>query len=112
MWNDEHNFDPSPPPFLPKREPGIHLPPGEYWKEIDFFLFITCSPDQLSKIAEFTNAYESSNIIKRYQTSDGAWDTTTAEEIEKFIGMLLYTSVVRVSEFDKMYSKQSLYNSL
>ncbi len=92
----------------------MHLPPGDvFTSEIDFFrLFYT--PQQVDQIAQFTNTYADVHIdgIKRYQNGDGRWTPATGEEIYKFLGLLVYSSLVRVTDFDRMYSRKTLFNGM
>ena len=112
MWDVEDTYDPECPPFRPHRPAGLHLPSG-LENEADFVrLFLT--PSQIEKIVNFTNQYADANIsnFTSYQNKDKKWTPTTSAEMYKFFGLLIYTSVVHVGNFRKMWSRASLLNGM
>ena len=84
---------------------------GTMTRAIDFFklLFTT-----MAQICVHTNAYGWKVICDKswYGDKHGAWVETTAEELEKVIGLLIYFSLVKVSTFHRYWSTKTLYHGL
>lgn len=105
------------PPFTPQRQPGLHLNipirRGTMTKAIDFFmLFFTM--ELFNDICRHTNTYGWIHVGSKsyYGDKDGAWIETCPEELQKFIALLLYFGLVRVSSFSRYWSTKTLYHGL
>ena len=116
-WTDEDSAGGDPPTFTPVRPAGIHLP-GDFiitkdHEELDFFqLFF--SQQVLERIANATNEYAWRHIVDTPAYGDrfGAWEETTAEEIRKVLGQILYMSIVRLPKVEDYYRITPLFHGL
>jgi len=107
------------PPFTPNRLPGIHFGRphlrNTMTTALEFFhLYFT--PEMISNICSHTNSYANEHIIaganQSYTKSDGSWQYTTPDEINRLIALLIYKGFVKVSYIEKYWSTKSLYNGL
>ena len=112
----------TPPPFTPRREPGVHLEGpnlrNTMVKALDFFqLYFTA--ELVGDIVRHTNTYayiklgEENSQHTTYGESDGSWRDTTPEEILRLIALLIYFGLVKVvGDADKYWSTATLYHGL
>ncbi len=109
------------PPFAPRRPLGVHFEGptlrGGMTTELDFFrLFFT--RQIIGAIVAHTNSYAHLNVGTRgyhrgYVNRDGSWNETSVEEMEKFVALLIYFSLVEVSsDTAKYWSTKSIYHGL
>ena len=107
------------PPFTPNRPTGIHFGRphlrNTMTTALEFFhLYFT--PDMISNICTHTNSYANEHIItgtnQSYTKSDGSWQYTTPDEINRLIALLIYMGIVKVSHTEKYWSIKSLYSGL
>ena len=49
---------------------------------------------------------------RKYAKADGSWMETNAEEVRRFIALLLYIGLVNVPTHDRYLSIKSLYHGL
>lgn len=107
------------PPFTPNRPTGIHFGRphlrNTMTTALEFFhLYFT--PDMISNICTHTNSYAYEHIItganQSYTKSDGSWQDTTPDEINRMIALLIYMGIVKIGCADKYWSIKSLYNGL
>lgn len=101
--------------FVPRRPAGPHFPPGfQPTCELDFFeLFF--SRAVMENFVQFSNDYAEEEIENKPSYKDkssGAWKPTDVEELKKFIGLLIYSGLVKTPSFDNFWSCKSLYNGL
>ena len=91
------------PPFVPGRDVGFQLS-GHHLRNtmtraIDFFdLFFT--DKMIGDIVSHTNSYAQEKVFSgegsSYTQSDGSWKDVTADEIKRFIALLIHFGVVHV----------------
>ena len=125
--NDEAPFlsygDDDVPNVLPQfdsRDVGFRFPGyltrGSLREAKDFFeLFLDDSI--LNSIVTHTNSYAQEKIFSgqgsSYTKSDGSWQDVTADEIRRFIALLIHFGVVHVrGDVQKNWSTKSLYHGL
>lgn len=83
---------------------------------LEFFqLFFTAQ--MVNNIVSHTNSYAWEHITdgthQAYASSDGSWEETTPQEINKLMALLIYFGLVRVSSHvDKYWSTKTLYHGL
>ena len=68
----------------------------------------------ISKIVDFSNEYASIHILHKqyYAAEDGSWREIVADEIRILIGLLLYMGLVPVKNYEKYWSRSSLFHVL
>ena len=95
--------------------PG-HYTRGSLTKAINFFdMFFT--DNMLSEIVSHTNSYAQEKIcfevVSSYTKSDGSWKDVTADEIKRFIALLIHFGVVHVQgDVQRNWSTKTLYHGL
>ena len=108
------------PPFVPGRDVGFQLR-GRHLRNtmtraIDFFdLFFT--DKMIGDIVRHTNSYAQEKVFSgegsSYTQSDGSWKDVTADEIKRFIALLIHFGVVHVrGDVQKNWSTKTLYHGL
>ena len=111
----------TPPPFTPRREPGVHLegpnPRNTNARALDFFqLYFT--NELVWDIVRDTNTYAYIKLgvlvcLTISPRSVFCWQETTPDEILKLIALLIYFGLVKfVGDADKYWSTASLYHGL
>lgn len=92
------------PAFTPSHQVGTHFGQcplhNNMTKAVDFVnLFITV--DMINTICRNTNSYANEHIFEgthqTYPKSDGSWEDVTPDEIKKFIALLIYFVLWRLS---------------
>ena len=80
-------------------------------RQIFFTLFLT--DDGISQIVEFSK-YTWMHILHKthYAEADGSWREIVPEDIRKLIGLLLYMGLVPVQNYEKYWSRASLFHGL
>ena len=81
-------------------------------KAVDFFN-VSFTNDVLENVAKHTNTYGHINIVKKrtkYSNSDGSWKETDADEMRKFIALLIYTGLVETPTNNRYWSTKTLYH--
>ena len=84
--------------------------------ELEFFrLFFTT--EMIKSVVAHTNSYAFMRLVAggfiTYTTGDGAWKTTTEDEINRLIAILIYFGLVRVdTAVEKYWSTKTLYHGL
>ena len=118
---DDQDDDESPiPPFSPQKTPGFQLP-GYYTRgslatAYSFFkLFFNNS--MINYLVNHSNSYALGKINdglgSSYSLTDGSWKDVTADEIRRFIALLIHFSVVHVRhDVQKNWSTKTLYHGL
>ncbi|XP_052076485.1 piggyBac transposable element-derived protein 4-like [Mytilus californianus] len=123
-WKDENTFDDSAPDprtkaFKPEKPPGFQF--ANFTRKqlqglkspADFFKLF-CTVELLTQICIATNNQArtliSAGMCTSY-TSDGAWELLTVNELLRFVGIVIYMSVVKLSTVDKYWSTDVLYKS-
>ncbi|VDH93637.1 Hypothetical predicted protein [Mytilus galloprovincialis] len=122
-WKDENsNDDGAPDPrtvqFKPNKKPGIQF--GRLSRHtlklltspVDFFkLFLTGM--LLTSLCLSTNQHAAYHIrngkFQSYAGPNGSWEVVTEQEMEKFIGILIYMSFMKLSSVDRYWSRDALY---
>ena len=110
--NDLPSFDSSDVGF---QLPG-HFIRGSLTKAINFFdLFF--DKQIVSEIVKHTNSYAQEKIflgqVSSYTQSDGSWKDVTADEIKRFIALLIHFGVVHVrGDVQRNWSTKTLYHGL
>ena len=110
--NDLPSFDSSNVGF---QLPG-HFIRGSLTKAINFFdLFF--DKQIVSEIVKHTNSYAQEKIflgqVSSYTQSDGSWKDVTADEIKRFIALLIHFGVVHVrGDVQRNWSTKTLYHGL
>ena len=95
--------------------PG-HYTRGSLTKAINFFdMFFT--DEIVSEIVAHTNSYAQEKIfyeqVSSYTQSDGSWKDVTADEIKRFIALLIHFGVVHVrGDVQRNWSTKTLYHGL
>ncbi|CAC5382073.1 unnamed protein product [Mytilus coruscus] len=107
---EQRQFKPEKPPgfqfanFTRKQLQGLKSP-------ADFFKLF-CTVELLTQICIATNNQArtliSAGLCTSY-TSDGAWELLTVNELLRFVGIVIYMSVVKLSTVDKYWSTDVLY---
>ena len=119
-YDDTDDGESPVPPFNPSGAPGFQLP-GHYTRgslttAYSFFkLFFNDS--MISSIVDHTNSYAQEKIFSglgsSYTLSDGSWQDVTADEIRRFIALLIHFGIVHVrGDAQKNWSTKSLYHGL
>ena len=94
--------------FKPSRPPGVQLGARSreevrrYTTALDFFkLFFTF--EMVSQLCDFTNAraHDEIKASSDYSTADGLWTDVTVLEMYRFIGLLMYMSIVQASTVER-----------
>ena len=109
------------PPFAPRRPTGIHFDGptlrDAMTTEVEFFrLFFNYQ--MLSKIVAHTNSYAYIKVgtrgyYKAYLKPDGSWNETSNAEIERYIALLIYFGLVKISgDVANYWSTKSVYHGL
>ncbi len=109
------------PPFTPHRPSGIHFEGptlrGTMTTELEFFnLFL--NPQMISAIVAHTNTYAQLKVGNRgyhrgYVTREGEWIATSDEEVNRFVVLLIYFGLVKVSgDVAKYWSTKTIYHGL
>jgi hypothetical protein len=108
------------PPFQPSRPPGTHFEThvlrGGMTTELEFFrLFFTT--EMIKSVFANTISYAFMRLVAggftSYTTGEGAWQTTTEDEINHLIALLIYSGLVRVdTAVEKYWSIKTLYHGL
>ena len=108
------------PPFQPSRPPGIHFDRhvlrGGMTTELEFFrLFFTT--EMTKSVVAHTNSYAFMRLVAggftSYTTGEGAWQTTTEDEINHLIAIMIYFGLVHVdTAVEKYWSTKTLYHGL
>jgi hypothetical protein len=91
------------PPFQPNRPPGIHFDRhvlrGGMTTELEFFR-LSSTTEMIKSVVAHTNSYAFMRLVARgfttCTTGEGAWKTTTEDEINRLIALLIYFGLVRV----------------
>ncbi|CAB4039704.1 Hypothetical predicted protein [Paramuricea clavata] len=84
--------------------------------ELEFFhLFFTT--EMIKSVVAHTNSYAFMRLVAggftTYTTGEGAWKTTTEDEINRLIAILIYFGLVRVdTAVEKYWSTKTLYHGL
>ena len=108
------------PPFTPLRPPGIHLGRpllrNTMTRAVEFF-FLFFTADMIDSIVNHTNSYAQERMFfgthRTYAQSDGSWKDVTADEIKRFIALLIYFGLVHVrGDVAKNWSTKSLLHGL
>lgn len=111
-WSDDDDDALDHEDFHPNRDAGLHLPENfAPTGPLDFFrLFFPCA--LLQAIAGFTNVYAAAKIVNKpaYGDKDGAWLEVTVEEMDRFIGLLIFMGFCRLSQHSCYWSTASLYH--
>ena len=107
-------------PQFDSSEVGFHFPGyrtrGSLQGAIDFFeLFFYDSI--VNSIVTHTNSYTQEKVFSgkgsSYTQSDGSWQDVTADEIRRFIALLIHFGVVHVrGDVQKNWSTKTLYHGL
>ena len=94
------------PPFTEETGPTVELGSGK--KELDFFheLF---TKDLYEKLAEETNRY--AEQLQEERGVDNSWKPTNADEIQTFIGMRIYMSVVDLPELSIHWCEEKYFGN-
>ena len=108
------------PAFKPTRPVGVHF--GQHFLRNTMttaseFFHLFFSVEMLTSICTHTNSYAYTHIAagthNSYSRSDGSWQETTPEELDRLIALLLYFGLVRVGmHADNYWSTKSLYHGL
>lgn len=108
------------PAFKPTRPPGVYFKPvflrNRMTTAAEFFhLYFTV--EMIDSIVSHTNSYAYTKIAEgscnSYTKADGSWEETTPDEINRFIGILIYFSLVKIgSSFNNYWSTKTLYHGL
>ncbi|CAC5357676.1 unnamed protein product [Mytilus coruscus] len=123
-WKDENTLDDSAPDprtktFKPEKPPGFQF--ANFTRKqlqglkspADFFKLF-CTVEVLTQICIATNNQArtliSAGMCTPY-TSDGAWELLTVNELLRFVGIVIYMSVVKLSSVDKYWLTDVLYMS-
>ncbi|CAG2256859.1 unnamed protein product [Mytilus edulis] len=123
-WKDENTLDDSAPDprtnaFKPEKPPGFQF--ANFTRKqlqglkspADFFKLF-CTVELLTQICIATNNQArtliSAGMCTSY-TSNGAWELLTVNELLRFLGIVIYMSVVKLSTVDKYWSSDVLYKS-
>jgi len=105
------------PRFEPKHPPGVNLEDvktraeiNNYLQPVDFFkLFFThCL---VSQLCAYTNQY-AEEIGPNKPSMFSSWSETYADEFYRFLGLLMYMSIVGAPNLERYYSNKSLYSGL
>ena len=94
------------PPFNEETGPTQEL--GETSKEIDFF-HLLFEKNIYGRLAEETNRY--AQQIQTERGIDKSWQPTTPDEIQTFIGMRVYMSVVDLPELRMYWSEDKFFGN-
>ncbi|XP_057687108.1 piggyBac transposable element-derived protein 4-like [Corythoichthys intestinalis] len=108
-WRTGNDPDIAPPisPFMPRRPPGAQLDSHVAYSPRDLFQ-LYFSPATLHKLCENTNKQAARN---KEMGKKNIWVDVDVEELCKFIGLLIFTSVVSMPNI-KDYWKQDTITSL
>ena len=119
-YDDPDDGESPVPPFQPGKTPGFqlrgHFTRGSLQTANSFFkLFFNDS--MINSIVEHTNSYAQQKIFSglgsSYTISDGSWQDVTADEIRRFIALLIHFCVVHVrGDVQKNWSTKTLYYGL
>ena len=102
-YDDPANGESPVPPFTPSGKPGFQLS-GYYTRgslATTYSFFKHFFPDsRINSIVDHTNSYTQEKIFSgqgsSYAISDGSWQDVTADEIRRFIALLIHFGVVHV----------------
>ena len=119
-YDDPDDSESPVPPFEPSSTTGFKLP-GHYTRgslatAYSFFkLFFT--DNMINSIVDHTNSYAQekpfSGLGSSYTFSDGSWQHVTANEIRRFIAILIHFGVVHVrGDVQKNWSTKTLSHGL
>ena len=119
-YDDPEDGESPVPPFTPFGTPGFKLP--EYYTRgsvaTAYSFFKLLFPDNMiNSIVDHTNSYAQEKIFSglgsSYTISDGSWQDVTADEIRRFIALLIHFGVVHVrGDVQKNWSTTTLYHGL
>nr|XP_033502423.1 piggyBac transposable element-derived protein 4-like [Epinephelus lanceolatus] len=105
--DDSDEAAPTPPRFFPKRPPGVQLPfnlgnpsPGEI-----FCRFVDA--EVLQHLVECTNKKAATNQEKG---KTFVWTPVSTDELKKFIGLLLYMSVVQMPQLSDYWRQGTIFH--
>ncbi|XP_063400067.1 piggyBac transposable element-derived protein 4-like [Mytilus trossulus] len=123
-WKDENTLDDSAPDqrtnsFKPEKPPGFQF--ANFTRKqlqglkspADFFKLF-CTVELLTQICIATNNQARTLISAGTCTSytyNGGWELLTVNELLRFLGIVIYMSVVKLSTVDKYWSSDVLYKS-
>ena len=119
-YNDLYHGQNPVPPFVPSGTLGFQLP-GHYTRgslatTYSFFkLFFTDSI--INSIVDHTNSCAQEKILSglgsSYTLSDDSWQDVSANEIRRFIAILIHSGIVHVrGDVQKKWSTKTLYHGL
>ena len=65
-------------------------------------------------LCDHTNLYGWLQVLTKpsYADKDGGWDDVDAEEMYRFLGLIIFMGIVKVSSLHKYWSTSSLYHGL
>ncbi|XP_036445586.1 piggyBac transposable element-derived protein 4-like isoform X3 [Colossoma macropomum] len=88
--------------FVPKRRPGVHVGRSRSWSPFDIFqLFF--STDVVGALVQNTN-----QNTKHIKTAH-SWKELSVEEFYRFLGLVLYTGLVKAPSLPCYWSSKSLF---
>ncbi|KAH8035086.1 hypothetical protein HPB51_004327 [Rhipicephalus microplus] len=109
--------------FAPHRAPGVYITdyvgvalgsgPKKFLTALDFFaLFFTTQV--IAMLCENSNKYGWSTILEKpmHARPDGSWEEVTPDEMMKFIGLIIYMSIVKVPRLNFYWNVGELYGGL
>ncbi|XP_029288116.1 piggyBac transposable element-derived protein 3 [Cottoperca gobio] len=109
-WQTEAEPDngvPPPPKFKPKRTPGVQ-PPLDMGNPAPSEIFSHFFDAEVFKLlCENTNKNAARNLERGRKF---VWTKLTPEEMKKFIGMLLYMSVLDLPKMSDFWRKQTIFH--
>ena len=119
-YDDPDDGESPVPPFTQSGTAGFQLP-GYYTRgslTTAYSFFKLLFPDNMiHSIVDHTNSYAQEKIFSglgsSYTISDGSWQDVTADEIRRFIALLIHFGVVHVrGDVQKNWSTKTLYHGL
>ena len=106
-WHDGAEEDVCPPqfPFCPKRTPGPQLDFQKSYSPLDIFkLFFT--PRVIQTLCTNTNAYAARALAQGAKTP---WKDVKPDEMYRYLSLVLYLGVVRVTAARDLWRKDRLF---
>ena len=100
--------------FQPSRELGVHLPDDFVPAGPLSFFRLFFSVAMLQSVVQFTNLYAAHHVAgnRSYGDKYGAWRDTNLEELDAFIGLVIFMGFCRLADMNRYWSRTSFYKGL